>query len=109
MQHMNEVLDAVRSAYPHEKTFLQAVTEVCTSLQPYFTESNATAADYARLFRLTTPERIITFKVLWQNDQGDIEHNIGYRVQFNSALGPYKGGLRFDPSVKLDVLKFLGF
>jgi glutamate dehydrogenase (NADP+) len=78
-------------------------------LAPYLESMGATSVDYARVERLLYPERIISFKVLWTNDQGVLEHNTGYRVQFNSALGPYKGGLRFDASVNEDILKFLGF
>jgi glutamate dehydrogenase (NADP+) len=109
MTSTQDVLAELTARYPHQPTFLQAVAEVCSTLAPYLEAVGATTADYARLLRLATPERIITFKVLWTNDQGEIEHNIGYRVQFNSALGPYKGGLRFDPSVTEDILKFLGF
>ncbi len=109
MTSTNDILAALSARYSHQPTFLQAVAEVCVTLEPYLQAIDATESDYARLLRLATPERIITFKVLWTNDQGEIEHNIGYRVQFNSALGPYKGGLRFDPTVNEDILKFLGF
>jgi glutamate dehydrogenase (NADP+) len=94
----------VLSRYDHEPIFKQAVSEVFTSLEPILTP-----VDLSRFVRLLTPERIITFKILWTDDQGVIQHNTGYRVQFNSALGPYKGGLRFDASVNQDILKFLGF
>ncbi|MFM2339932.1 MAG: hypothetical protein RLZZ360_568 [Candidatus Parcubacteria bacterium] len=109
MTSTNDIVAELSARYPHQPTFLQAVAEVVTTLEPYFKSVGATSDDYARLLRLAIPERIITFKVLWTNDRGAIEHNIGYRVQFNSALGPYKGGLRFDPSVNEDILKFLGF
>ncbi len=109
MISMSTVLTELARQYTHQPNFLQAVTEVANTLEPYFVESGATATDYTRFLRLATPERIITFKVLWSNDKGEIEHNVGYRVQFSSALGPYKGGLRFDPTVNEDVLKFLGF
>jgi len=99
----------LRSLYAHENTFLQAVDEVLSTLEPYLESTGATDADYARLERLLTPERIITFKILWTDDAGLLQHNVGYRVQFNSALGSYKGGLRFDGSVTPDILKFLGF
>jgi glutamate dehydrogenase (NADP+) len=95
--------------YPHEPLFLEAVTEFLGSVLPYLQKENATEAAYARLERLLEPERIISFKVVWEDDKGDLQLNTGYRVQFSSALGPYKGGLRFDPSVSIDVLKFLGF
>jgi glutamate dehydrogenase (NADP+) len=89
--------------------FKAAVTELLGSVLP-FLEAQATDADaYARLERLLQPERVISFKVVWEDDTGMLQHNRGYRVQFNAALGPYKGGLRFDPSVNEDVLKFLGF
>lgn len=106
---ITEIQTKLQRHYAHQPTFLQAVEEVLATLAPYLQSIDASAADYARLERLLTPERILTFKVLWTNDRGEIEHNVGYRVQFNSALGPYKGGLRFDASVTEDVLKFLGF
>jgi glutamate dehydrogenase (NADP+) len=109
MSSLDSVTKRLALQYPHQPTFLQAVTEVLATLAPYLESTAATASDYARVLRLLTPERIITFKVLWTNDKGAIEQNIGYRVQFNSALGPYKGGLRFDESVNEDILKFLGF
>lgn len=109
MTSTTDVLAALTARFPHQPTFLQAVMEVCATLEPHLKAAGATKEDYERLLRLATPERIIAFKVLWTNDQGAIEHNIGYRVQFNSALGSYKGGLRFDPTVNEDVLKFLGF
>ncbi|MFN3693180.1 MAG: NADP-specific glutamate dehydrogenase [Candidatus Paceibacteria bacterium] len=109
MTSTTDVLAALTAHLPHQPTFLQAVVEVFVTLEPYLKATGATKEDYERLLRLAIPERIIAFKVLWTNDQGAIEHNIGYRVQFNSALGSYKGGLRFDPTVNEDVLKFLGF
>jgi glutamate dehydrogenase (NADP+) len=99
----------IHATYPHQPTFLQAVDEVLDSLGPALEASGATDRDYARLERLLSPDRVISFKVLWSDDRGALQHNIGYRIQFNSALGPYKGGLRFDQSVNEDVLKFLGF
>ncbi len=99
----------IHATYPHQPTFLQAVDEVLVSLSPYLESVGATEADYARLGRLLSPERVVSFKVLWSDDAGTLQHNIGYRIQFSSALGPYKGGLRFDASVTEDVLKFLGF
>lgn len=99
----------VHLTYSHQPTFLQAVDEVLATLGPVLEESDAPTADIARLARLLTPERVISFKVLWNDDAGIVQHNVGYRIQFNSALGPYKGGLRFDRSVTEDVLKFLGF
>jgi len=93
----------------HEPLFLQAVSEVTESIGEYLTRQSEFAAVVARFNRLLVPERVISFKVLWTDDTGVLQVNTGYRVQFNSALGPYKGGLRFDPSVNEDVLKFLGF
>ncbi len=93
----------------HGPLYSAAQNELLTSVIPYLLLQEATEADYTRLERLLVPERTISFKVVWENDKGVLEHNQGYRVQFNSALGPYKGGLRFDPSVNEDVLLFLGF
>ncbi len=109
MSSLDSITNRLVARYSHQPTFLQAVTEVLQTLTPYLESISATSVDYARVDRLLYPERIISFKVLWTNDRGEVEHNIGYRVQFNSALGPYKGGLRFDTSVNEDVLKFLGF
>lgn len=94
------------ASMPH---FQAALSEFLGSVLPHLVAQNAVSKDYALLERLTIPERIITFKVVWEDDNGNMQHNLGYRVQFNSALGPYKGGLRFDPKVDLDVLSFLGF
>ena len=93
----------------HEPLFQSALIEFLGSVMPYLAAQNTSDADYALLGRLTMPERVITFKVVWEDDKGALQHNLGYRVQFNSALGPYKGGLRFDQSVTLDTLSFLGF
>lgn len=95
--------------HANEPLFQSALAEFLGSVMPYLASRHATPHDYALLERLVVPERIIMFKVVWEDDAGVLRHNIGYRVQFNSALGPYKGGLRFDPSVNLDVLSFLGF
>ena len=109
MSHLSELRDRTHERYAHQPTFLQAVDEVLESLTGDLADGPTTADDIGRLTRLIDPERIITFKVIWSDDQGVMQHNTGYRVQFNSALGPYKGGLRFDPSVNEDILKFLGF
>ncbi|MCF7815933.1 MAG: NADP-specific glutamate dehydrogenase [Candidatus Pacebacteria bacterium] len=95
--------------YQHQSLFQSALIEFLGSVIPYLESIGAGEEDYARLERLMVPERMIVFKVVWEDDKGKFHHNLGYRVQFNSALGPYKGGLRFDPSVNEDVLKFLGF
>lgn len=109
MSPINAISTQIHATYPHQPTFLQAVDEVLTTLTPALLANGADEADYARLARLLSPERVISFKVLWSDDAGVLQHNIGYRIQFNSALGPYKGGLRFDASVNEDILKFLGF
>ena len=107
---MGEKLSArIIALYPHRPLFQAVLTEFFASVIPYLESQNATEEDYARLERLTVPERSIEFKIVWEDDRRNLQHNIGYRVQFNSALGPYKGGLRFDPSVTEDVLTFLGF
>lgn len=103
------LLKQTQEMYPHQPIFLQAVEELLSSVTPYLESVNASEADYKVLERLLVPERIITFRVDWIDDAGVIQSNTGYRVQYNSALGPYKGGLRFDPSVNEDILKFLGF
>ncbi len=109
MTPITEITERIQKVYAHEPTFLQAVVEILGTLAQYFESISATEADYATLERLLTPERIISFKVLWTDGLGILQSNIGYRIQFNSALGPYKGGLRFDQTVNQDVLKFLGF
>ena len=83
--------------------------EFLGSVLPYLNAQKADAETYTRLERLLEPERVISFKVVWEDDKGTLRYNRGFRIQFNSALGPYKGGLRFDPSVNEDILKFLGF
>ena len=109
MQHTNAILERINATYQHQPIFLQAVEELLSSIQPYLDSISATEEDYRLIERLLIPERVISFRVDWVNDKGEVETNTGYRVQYNSALGPYKGGLRFDPSVNEDVLKFLGF
>lgn len=93
---------------PHEPEFLQAANDVATSLIP-FIEKNPRYKKHKILERIAEPERVIMFRVPWLNDQGEIEINRGYRIQMNSAIGPYKGGLRFHPSVNQSILKFLAF
>ncbi len=103
-----EFMNWVTSRNPGEKEFLQAVQEVALTLIP-FIEENPKYKQAKILERLVEPERVIEFRVTWVDDNGQIQVNRGYRVEFNSALGPYKGGLRFHPSVNLSSLKFLGF
>ena len=93
---------------PGEPEFHQAVEEVVESVMPVVLD-NAAYRDAQILERMTEPERVLSFRVTWQDDEGKVQLNRGYRVQFNSAIGPYKGGLRFHPSVNLSILKFLGF
>ena len=103
-----DFLNVVKSKNPNEKEFHQAVTEVAETLWP-FLEKNSHYLEASILDRLVEPERVIMFRVPWLDDSGKPQVNRGYRVEFNSAIGPYKGGLRFHPSVNLSILKFLGF
>ncbi len=105
---IQEFVNTVQQKNPGEKEFLQAVEEVAETVIP-FIEDNPQYQNKMLLERMVEPERIITFRVTWVDDEGQIKVNRGYRVQFNSAIGPYKGGLRFHPSVNLSILKFLGF
>src|SRR5690606_10241039 len=94
---------------PNEPEFLQAVTEVVEDLIPYIVENRPDLVDLNILGRIVEPERMITFRVAWMDDNNEVQVNRGYRVQMNSAIGPYKGGLRFAPDVNLSILKFLAF
>ena len=105
---LNEFLDYVKARDLHQPEFLQAVEEVMTSLWP-FIEKNPKYAEHGLLERLIEPERVIQFRVSWMDDQGQTHVNRAFRVQYNSAIGPFKGGMRFHPSVNLSILKFLGF
>jgi glutamate dehydrogenase (NADP+) len=108
MALVQEVLDIVRKRNPNEPEFIQAVTEVLESIRPVV-ERNKKYRDGKILERLVEPERIIQFRVPWIDDKGRIQVNRGFRVQMNSALGPYKGGLRFHPTVSASIIKFLAF
>ena len=108
MSYIQEVLSVVERRNAGEPEFLQAVREVLESLEPVL-ERNARYRDERILERMVEPERQIMFRVPWQDDQGRIQVNRGFRFEFNSAIGPYKGGLRFHPSVNQSILKFLGF
>ena len=108
MSYAQRVIEGLKQKYASEPVFLQAVEEVLMTLQPLL-DKDAKYEKYKILERITEPERIISFRVEWVDDKGEIQVNRGYRVQYNSAIGPYKGGLRFHPSVTLGVLKFLGF
>ncbi|PWB78945.1 MAG: NADP-specific glutamate dehydrogenase [Candidatus Methylomirabilota bacterium] len=105
---LDSFLAYVSDRNPGQPEFLQAVTEVMESLWP-FIEQHPRYAEHGLLDRLVEPERVITFRVSWVNDHGDVQVNRGYRIQHSSAIGPYKGGLRFHPSVNLSILKFLAF
>ena len=105
---VEEFMDMVKAKNPGEAEFHQAVLEVVESLWD-FLQDNPHYMDAKVLERMVEPERVILFRIPWRNDKGEIEVNKGYRVEFNSAIGPYKGGLRFHPTVNLGILKFLGF
>jgi len=102
------ILADLEKKHPGEVEFHQAVREVLESIEEIYNE-NPKFAKAGILQRLVEPDRILTFKVPWMDDQGNVQVNLGYRVQFNNAIGPYKGGLRFHPTVNLSILKFLGF
>ena len=106
--YLKRVYEGLEQRCATEKEFLQAVEEVLESLEP-IVEKHPEYEENAVIERLVEPERVIMFRVPWVDDNGKVQVNRGYRVQFNSAIGPYKGGLRFHPSVNLSVLKFLGF
>jgi len=106
--YVNEVYETVKKRNPGESEFHQAVKEILDSLVPVFAK-NPKYKNHAILERIVEPERLITFRVPWVDDQGNVQVNRGFRVQFNSAIGPYKGGLRFHPSVNASIIKFLGF
>ncbi|MEC9018566.1 MAG: NADP-specific glutamate dehydrogenase [Nitrospinota bacterium] len=105
---LNQFMEGLKKRNPGEKEFHQAVEEVAACVIPYINE-NPKYIENQILERMTEPDRTIIFRVCWQDDHGNIRTNRGYRVQFNNSIGPYKGGLRFHPSVNLGILKFLGF
>ena len=107
-EYVQRVYDSVAARNENEKEFLQAVGEVLESLVPVV-ERNPAIEKNGILERITEPERAVQFRVTWMDDKGGVHVNRGYRVQFNSAIGPYKGGLRLHPSVNLSIVKFLGF
>ena len=109
MSYVTQVLESLERGFPGQPEFRQAVREVLQSLEPVVAERESLYRRQALLERLVIPERVVTFRVPWVDDRGQVQVNTGYRVQFNSALGPYKGGLRFHPTVDLSVVKFLGF
>jgi len=107
-ESVGQFLDEVAQRNPGQPEFLQAVTEVMESLWP-FIEKNPKYAEHGLLERLVEPERVVMFRVSWTDDKGQVQVNRGFRIQHSMAIGPYKGGLRFHPSVTLSVLKFLAF
>ena len=109
MSYVDEVFARVAAQNAHEPEFIQAVTEVLESLRVVIEANEEAYRRDALLERLTTPERCILFRVPWVDDKGQVQVNNAYRVQFNGAIGPYKGGLRFHPSVNLSIMKFLAF
>ena len=109
MSYVDEVIETIIEQNPSEPEFHQAVREVLESLRVVIEENEDEYRKNALLERLTNPERQLKFRVPWIDDNGQVQVNTGYRVQFNSAIGPYKGGLRFHPSVNVGIIKFLGF
>ena len=109
MSYVDEVIQSLEEKNPAQPEFLQAVKEVLESLRVVIEQNEEQYRKDALLERLTTPEKVFMFRVPWVDDQGQVQVNTGYRVQFNSAIGPYKGGLRLHPSVNLGIIKFLGF
>ncbi|MBQ7153678.1 MAG: NADP-specific glutamate dehydrogenase [Clostridia bacterium] len=109
MSYIDETIERVIQQNPSQPEFHQAVKEVLESIRPVIEKDEEKYRKNALLERLTTPERQILFRVPWVDDNGQVHVNNGYRIQFNSAIGPYKGGLRLHPSVNLGIIKFLGF
>ncbi|MGL6297742.1 MAG: Glu/Leu/Phe/Val dehydrogenase dimerization domain-containing protein, partial [Methanobacteriaceae archaeon] len=108
MSYVYDILENLKEKNSNESEFIQAATEILESLELVF-EKHPEYQEAGLLERLVEPERVVMFRVPWIDDEGKVQVNRGYRVQFNSAIGPYKGGLRFHPSVNLSVIKFLGF
>jgi glutamate dehydrogenase (NADP+) len=105
---INNIMTSLEAKHPGEKEYLQAVKEVLMSVEEVYNQHHE--FEKARIIeRMVEPDKIVTFRVTWIDDKGDVQTNIGYRVQFNNAIGPYKGGIRFHASVNLSILKFLGF
>ena len=105
---INNIIASLEAKHPGEKEYLQAVKEVLMSVEEVYNQHPE--FEKARIIeRMVEPDKIVTFRVTWIDDKGDVQTNIGYRVQFNNAIGPYKGGIRFHASVNLSILKFLGF
>jgi len=105
---MEKTIAGIIQRDPHQQEFHQAVKEVLETVKPVLAR-NPEYGRQAVLERITEPERVIMFRVPWMDDQGQVHVNRGFRVEMNSAIGPYKGGLRFHPSVNLSIIKFLAF
>ena len=108
MSYTQSVIQKVQKLYPDQVEFHQAVKEVLESIEPAL-QKDKRYEKYKVLERIVIPERQINFRVTWEDDKGEIQVNRGYRIEFSSLLGPYKGGLRFHPSVTEGIIKFLGF
>ena len=108
MSYSQRVIDELKERYADQPVFIQAAEEVLSTLQPAL-DAHPEYEEAALLERLVEPERILMFRVPWVDDEGKVQVNRGFRVEYNSAIGPYKGGLRFNPTVNLGMLKFLGF
>lgn len=109
MSYISEVIEATAAKNPGQEEFMQTVKEVLESIAPAVEAKEALYRKYCILERMVEPDRQIIFRVPWVDDKGVTHVNRGFRVQFNNAIGPYKGGLRFHPSVNLSIMKFLGF
>ena len=106
--NVDRIMVDLEKKHPGEPEYHQAVREVLESIEEAYNQNPQFEAA-AIIERIIEPDRIVIFKIPWEDDQGKVHINLGYRIQFNSAIGPYKGGLRFHPSVNLSILKFLGF
>ena len=106
--NIERIMSSLEAKHPGESEYLQAVKEVLLSIEDIYNQHPE--FEKAKIIeRLVEPDRIFTFRVTWVDDKGEVQTNLGYRVQFNNAIGPYKGGIRFHASVNLSILKFLGF
>lgn len=106
--NIQKIMSSLEAKHPGELEYLQAVKEVLLSIEDIYNQHPE--FEKAKIIeRLVEPDRIFTFRVTWVDDRGEVQTNLGYRVQFNNAIGPYKGGIRFHASVNLSILKFLGF
>ena len=106
--YIERVIEYVKKKYAHEPEFVQTVEEVFASIEPVV-EAHPEYEKADLLTRMVEPERMFTFRVVWTDDNGQAHTNVGYRCQFNGAIGPYKGGIRFQPNVNPSIMKFLGF